>query len=159
MDSSHGTSASTGAGSGMRSVDRPSGVQASDNDEDSFTLVGEVCLGKRKPKWLQDTLRKATSVAGPKRQVRESKPPERFCSYMASVTSIVDSEPSSYEETANQQVWREAMMEEYSSIMKNDVWEVVPRLEGKSVVTSRWLYKIKHAARRTTHLTLRATAQ
>jgi hypothetical protein len=26
------------------------------------------------------------------------------------------------------------------------VWEVVPRLEGKSVVTSKWIYKIKHAA-------------
>ena len=37
------------------------------------------------------------------------------------------------------------MQEEYSSIMKNDVWEVVPRPEGKSVVTSRWLYKVKHA--------------
>jgi hypothetical protein len=36
------------------------------------------------------------------------------------------------------------MMEEYNSIMKNDVWEVVPRPEGKSVVTSRWLYKLKH---------------
>ena len=30
--------------------------------------------------------------------------------------------------------------------MKNDVWEVVPRPTGKSVVTSRWLYKINHAA-------------
>jgi hypothetical protein len=38
------------------------------------------------------------------------------------------------------------MMEEYNSIMKNDVWEVVPRPEGKSVVTSKWLYKLKHAA-------------
>jgi len=65
---------------------------------------------------------------------------------MALVTSIVDTEPSSYEEATSQQVWREAMMEEYSSIMKNDVWEVVPRPEGKSVVTSRWLYKIKHVA-------------
>ena len=36
------------------------------------------------------------------------------------------------------------MMEEYASIMKNDVWEVVPKLEVKSVVTSRWLYKIKY---------------
>ena len=36
------------------------------------------------------------------------------------------------------------MVEEYSSIMKNDVWEVVPIPTGKSVVTSRWLYKIKH---------------
>eukprot|EP00253_Pinus_taeda_P015555 PITA_15555 len=97
------------------------------------------------PKWLQDTLRDATSVAEPKRLVRESRPPERFCSYMAMASSIFDSEPSSFEEAASQQVWREAMQEEYSSIMKNDVWEVVPRSEGKYVVSSRWLYKVKHA--------------
>ena len=30
--------------------------------------------------------------------------------------------------------------------MKNDVWEVVPHPDGKSIVTSKWLYKIKHAA-------------
>ena len=30
--------------------------------------------------------------------------------------------------------------------MKNDVWDVVPRPEGKLVVTSKWIYKIKHAA-------------
>ena len=30
--------------------------------------------------------------------------------------------------------------------MKNDVWDVVPRLEGKSVVTSKWIYMIKHVA-------------
>jgi hypothetical protein len=38
------------------------------------------------------------------------------------------------------------MVEEYQSIMKSDVWEVVPRPEGKDVVTSKWLFKIKHAA-------------
>jgi hypothetical protein len=38
------------------------------------------------------------------------------------------------------------MVEEYNSIMKNDVWEVVPRPEGKSVATSRWVYKIKYVA-------------
>jgi hypothetical protein len=38
------------------------------------------------------------------------------------------------------------MSEEYDSILKNDVWTVVPRPHGKSVVTSKWLYKIKHAA-------------
>jgi hypothetical protein len=36
------------------------------------------------------------------------------------------------------------MMEEYKSIMKNDVWEIIPRPEGKSIVTSKWVYKIKH---------------
>ena len=38
------------------------------------------------------------------------------------------------------------MIKEYQSIMKNYVWDVVPRPEGKSVVTSKWIYKIKHAA-------------
>ena len=37
-------------------------------------------------------------------------------------------------------------MEDYDSIMRNDVWEVVPRPEGKSVVTSRWIYKVKFVA-------------
>ena len=37
------------------------------------------------------------------------------------------------------------MVEEYTFIMKNDVWAVVPRLEEKSMVTSRWLFKTKHA--------------
>ena len=35
-------------------------------------------------------------------------------------------------------------MEEYQSIMKNDVWDIFPRPKGKSVVTSKWIYKIKH---------------
>ena len=38
------------------------------------------------------------------------------------------------------------MIEEYQSIMKNDVWDDVPRPERKSVVTSKWIYNIKHAA-------------
>ena len=29
--------------------------------------------------------------------------------------------------------------------MKNDVWDVVLRPEEKYVVTSKWIYKIKHA--------------
>jgi hypothetical protein len=44
------------------------------------------------------------------------------------------------------QVWREAMVEEYDSIVRNDVWDVVPRPVGKSVMTSRWLYKTKISA-------------
>ena len=30
--------------------------------------------------------------------------------------------------------------------MKIDVWDVVPRPKGNSVVTSKWIYKIKHDA-------------
>ena len=38
------------------------------------------------------------------------------------------------------------MIEEYQSIMKNEVQDVVPRSKGKSIVTSKWIYKIEHAA-------------
>ena len=30
--------------------------------------------------------------------------------------------------------------------MKNDVWDIVPKPERKSVVSSKWIHKIKHAA-------------
>jgi hypothetical protein len=38
------------------------------------------------------------------------------------------------------------MLEEYRSIIKNNVWDIVPRPKDKSVVSSKWIYKIKHAA-------------
>ena len=41
--------------------------------------------------------------------------------------------------------WKDPMIEEYQLIIKNDVWDVVPRPEGNSVVTSKWIDKIKHA--------------
>ena len=74
---------------------------------------------------------------------RESRAPERLGSYLAMETSITNVEPMTFVQAVDQQVWREAILEEYDSIMHNDVWEVVSRLEGKSVVTSRWLYKTK----------------
>jgi hypothetical protein len=36
------------------------------------------------------------------------------------------------------------MNEEYQSVIKNDVWEIVPRSKSKDVASSKWLYKIKH---------------
>ena len=35
------------------------------------------------------------------------------------------------------------MVEEYNSIVRNSAWEIVPRPVGKSVVGSRWIYKVK----------------
>eukprot|EP00253_Pinus_taeda_P001501 PITA_01501 len=45
-----------------------------------------------------------------------------------------------------QPVWVDVMVEEYDSIVRNNVWDVVPRREDTSVVSSRWIYKIKQAA-------------
>ena len=71
--------------------------------------------------------------------------PKRFCSYLAMVNNISESKPSTFEEATNQQVWKDAMVEEYNSPMNNDAWEVVLRPEGNQVVNSKWLYKIQRS--------------
>ena len=40
---------------------------------------------------------------------------------------LVDQEPTIYEESVQKKEWIEEMMEEYQSIMKNDVWDIVPK--------------------------------
>ena len=49
---------------------------------------------------------------------------------------LVDKEPTCFETTVQKREWVVYMREKYQSIMKNDVWEVVPKPKGKSVVSS-----------------------
>ena len=58
---------------------------------------------------------------------------------------LVDKEPTIYEEAIQKKEWVEVMIEEYKSIMKNDVCDIAPKPEGKTVVSSKWIYKLKHA--------------
>ena len=67
-------------------------------------------------------------------------------SRIATMSTIVQSEPGSFEEAVKHQVWKDDMHKEYESIMNNDVYDLVPRPEDKAVVTSKWLYKIKHGS-------------
>lgn len=50
------------------------------------------------------------------------------------MSHIIESEPSSFEEASNQQVWRDAMIEENQSIIRNNVREY-------------WKYKAMFVAR------------
>ena len=64
-----------------------------------------------------------------------------YSNYVALLCHIIDKERSNYEEEEKKKEWKDAMIEEYQSIMNTNVWP-----EGKSIVTSKWTYKIKHAA-------------
>ena len=64
---------------------------------------------------------------------------------MALMREIVEIDPSYFEEEAQQPIWFDSMVEEYDTIIRNIAWEVVIRMEGKSVVGSRWAYKVKQA--------------
>ena len=76
--------------------------------------------------------------------MRQVKKPKPFSSYLALMCDLIEKEPTCLEEAIQKKCWADAMTEEYQSIIKNDVWEIVPRPKSKDVVSSKWLYKIKH---------------
>jgi hypothetical protein len=78
--------------------------------------------------------------------MRQVKKPNPFSSYMALMCDLLEKEPTCFEEAIQKKEWENSMTEEYQSIIKNDVWEIVPRPKSKDVVSSKWLFKIKHAA-------------
>ena len=57
----------------------------------------------------------------PRGEFCESKKLNRYKGYLAAMSTIIQSEPRSFEEAVKHQVWKDAMHEEYESIMKNDV--------------------------------------
>ena len=85
-------------------------------------------------------------VGPPTAQRRQRQSPDQYTRYMALMSKCVVTEPSSFEEAVEDPAWVDAMVEEYDSIVRNNAWEIVPRPKGKSVVGSRWIYKVKQAA-------------
>lgn len=55
-------------------------------------------------------------------------------------------EVSTYEEAIGSKdvvKWKQAMTEELEALEKNETWELVPRPAGRSIVTCKWVYKVK----------------
>ena len=76
-------------------------------------------------------------------QSRQRQSPNQFTGYMALMSKCIVTEPYSFKEAVEDPAWVDAMVEEYDSIVRNSAWEIVPRPKGKSVVGSRWIYKVK----------------
>jgi hypothetical protein len=110
-----------------------------DTSKDTIEFLLEKPLVKRKPTWCREILKETEKHLTPKDTFRESKKPDKYSGLITQLNLVIDSEPSTFEEASKHQVWKDAMIEEYDSILKNDVWALVPRPCG-----SKWIYKIKH---------------
>ncbi|WVZ63750.1 hypothetical protein U9M48_013358 [Paspalum notatum var. saurae] len=75
-------------------------------------------------------------------QTGSLKPPVVPMNLSATATSASPI-PSNYRSALADPNWRAAMTNEYRALMANDIWRLVPRPPGVSVVTSKWLYKHK----------------
>ena len=81
-------------------------------------------------------------MGAPSNQCRHRRSPHQYTGYMVLTIKLVEVESSSFEEVVEKLVWVDAMVEEYESIVKNIVWEVVPKPTDKSVVGSIWIFKV-----------------
>jgi hypothetical protein len=99
---------------------------------------------KRKPAWARELIQDGEKYSVPKGTTRQVKRPKPFFSYMALMCDLLEKEPTCFEEAIQKKEWADAMTEEYQSIIKNDLWEIVPIPKSKDVVSSKWLFKIKH---------------
>eukprot|EP00253_Pinus_taeda_P025555 PITA_25555 len=63
---------------------------------------------------------------------------------MSQIMNVV--EPSSYDEAKEYEEWRNAINEEYNSIMKNDTWELTELPKNRVPIGCKWLYKSKFNA-------------
>jgi hypothetical protein len=108
------------------------------------TLYSYIILTKRKLVWPRELSQDGEKYGVPEGTTRQVKRPKPFSSYTDLMCDLLKEEPTYFEEAIQRKEWADAMTEEYQSIIKNKVWEIVPRPKSKDVVSSKWLFKIKH---------------
>ena len=52
-------------------------------------------------------------------------------------------EPENVDEAMKDDKWQSAMDEEYSALMRNETWHLVPMKKGSNVIDCKWVYKVK----------------
>jgi histone deacetylase 1/2 len=60
--------------------------------------------------------------------------------------STISSEPSIVVEAMQNSSWEKAMDVEYTTLMKNKTWHLVPPEQGRNIIDCKWVYKIKRKA-------------
>jgi hypothetical protein len=107
------------------------------------------------PTWAEKTLQDAGELVGDPADTRRTRSqffgaPQALAAtepllpihfYMS-----LGSDPKSHSEAAGNPLWEAAMDEEYSALMDNNTWDLVPLPKGRKLVRCRWIYRTNIAA-------------
>ena len=63
-----------------------------------------------------------------------------FVSYSCYLSQV---EPTKVEDALQDESWVEAMHNELHQFQRNDVWTLVPRLEGVNIIGTKWIFPNK----------------
>lgn len=97
-----------------------------------------------------------------RRSLRKRKHPDRFgydaadFSYLASnqpqsegisfLSHAISEDPRQFSDVVGEPEWEVAMIEEYSSLLKNHTWDLVSLPKGHKLVSCKWVYRTKYAS-------------
>jgi hypothetical protein len=90
-----------------------------DPSRDTIEFPLEIPPIKRKPTWCREIIKEAEKHSTSKGTFREIKKPDKYSGLIAKLNIVIDSKPFTFEEASKHQVWKDAMIEEYDSILKN----------------------------------------
>jgi hypothetical protein len=102
------------------------------------------------PTWVEKTLQDAGELVGDPADTRRARSqffgaPQALAAtepllpihcYMSLV-----SDQNSHSEAAGNPLWEAAMDEEYSALIDNNTWDLVPLLKERKIVRCRWIYQ------------------
>ncbi|KAM1595278.1 hypothetical protein ACFX10_001586 [Malus domestica] len=74
-------------------------------------------------------------------QITDEEPFTGGYSFLSEITDA--SEPKTFRKAATIPQWQKAMHEEYDSLRAQGTWLLVPALEDRTIVGSKWVYKVK----------------
>ncbi|GJZ92141.1 ribonuclease H-like domain-containing protein [Tanacetum coccineum] len=75
-------------------------------------------------------------------RVGTNRPTERLNLHVSSVSPL----PKSYRDAFNDPNWQNAMRDEYTALIKNKTWTLVPRPPDTNIVRCMWLFRHKYLA-------------
>lgn len=120
----------------------------SSTDSDSFTSSGHTT--ESEPICIDSQLSSQSDVSQPQ-EVSTSRPltraqnnifkPNKFYGFTAAPSTMFT--PVSLKEAQKYAHWRDAMQLEYTALLQNKTWVLVPPTATQNVVDCRWLFKIK----------------
>jgi hypothetical protein len=58
--------------------------------------------------------------------------------------STTTGEPHLLQEVLSTPCWKVAMNDNYTSLMHNKTWHLVPPQAGRNVIDCKWVFKVKH---------------
>ena len=73
-------------------------------------------------------------------QTRSAKESADFCLHSAFLSII---EPKNIKEALEHSDWISAMQEELAEFKRNDVWKLIPKPKGHSIIGTRWVFRNK----------------